>query len=333
MPSFPTIGARGFRLVPAFSLVLGTMLFVACQDSPVAPPAARPAIVGSLSDRGESGRERTFDFTTIDFPNAVLTTAWGINARGDIVGSYTDAAGRSHGYLLRHGEFTTIDFSATASTEARGISRKGEIVGFYRFPGEPPLNLHGFLRTKKGGFVAVNDPPHINTLAQRILPDGTILGCRHDEDQMATMRGIVIGRKGSIAELDVFGSMENGGTPDHRRVVGFYYNRAAADRIEGFLIDDGEFTPLLVPGSTQTQAWDINRAGEIVGLYRTGTGATAVFHGFVLSDGQYTTLDVPGATATRLRGINSRGDIVGTFVSADGKSHGFLASHASKDES
>src|SRR5882762_1696907 len=333
MPSFPTIDARGFRIVPASSLVLGAMIFVACQDSPMAPSATRPALVGALSERGESPSERPFEFTTIDFPNAVLTTAWGINARGDIVGSYTDATGRSHGYLLRHGEFTTIDFSATANTEARGIGPTGQIVGVYRFAAEPPLNLHGFLRTKKGRFVAVNDPPHTNTVAQRILPDGTILGCRHDEDVMSTMRGIVIGRKGSIAELDVFGSMENGGTPDHRRVVGFYFNRAAADRIEGFLIDDGEFTPLLVPGSTQTQAWDINRAGEIVGLYRTGTGATAVFHGFVLSDGQYTTLDVPGATATRLRGINSRGDIVGTFIATDGKTHGFLASHASKDES
>jgi uncharacterized membrane protein len=332
MASFPTIvHARRFRTVPAPSLVLGAMLFVACQDSPVAPPATRPALVASLSERGESRSEKTFDFRTIDVPNAVLTTGWGINARGDIVGSYIDGNNRSHGYLLRHGEFTTIDFSATARTEARGIGPKGEIVGVYWFAGEPAVNLHGYMRTKKGAFVPVNDPPHINTVAQRVLPDGTILGCRHDEDQMSTMRGIVISRKGSIAELDKFGSMENGGTPDHQRVVGLYYNRAAADRNEGFLINDGEFTPLLVPGSTVTQAWDINRAGEIVGLYRTGVGMTAAFHGFVLRDEQYITLDVPGATATRARGINSRGDIVGTYIATDGKTHGFLASQTRED--
>ena len=73
----------------------------------------------------------------------------------------------------------------------------------------------------------------------------------------------------------MFCSMENGGTPDHRRVVGLYFNMAAADRNEGFLIDDGEFTPLLVPGSTLTQARDINPAGEIIGLY----SLVGVFHG------------------------------------------------------
>jgi hypothetical protein len=190
------------------------------------------------------------------------------------------------------------------------------------------VNLHGYLRTKKGAFVPVNDPPHINTVAQRILPDGTILGCRHDADQMSTMRGLVISRRGSIAELDVFGSMENGGTPDHRRVVGLYFNMAAANRNEGFLIDDGEFMPLLVPGSTLTQAWDINRAGDIIGFY----SLAGVFHGFVLRDEQYITLDVPGATATRLRGINSRGDIVGAYIATDGKTHGFLASQGREHE-
>lgn len=333
MPSFPTIvHTRRFRIVPASSLVLGAMLFVACHDSPMAPPTARPALTASLSERGESQSEKTFGFTTIDGPNAVSTSAWGINARGDIVGSYIDGNGRSHGYLLRDGEFTTIDFSASARTEARGIGPKGEIVGVYWFAGEPAVNLHGYMRTKKGAFVPVNDPPHINTVAQRILPDGTILGCRHDNDQMGSMKGIVVSRKGLIAELDQFASMENGGTPNHRRIVGLYTNVAAANRTEGFLIDDGEFTPLLVPGSTATQAWDINRAGEIIGFYRTGAGVTAVFHGFVLRDEQYITLDVPGATATRPRGINSHGDIVGTYIATDGKTHGFLASEAREHE-
>jgi uncharacterized membrane protein len=294
----------------------------------MAPSATRPALVGALSERGESRSERTFEFTTIDVPNAVSTTAWGINARGDIVGAYIDGSGRSHGYFLRDGEFTTIDFSTSARTEARGIGPEGEIVGVYWFAGEPAVNLHGYMRTKKGAFVPVNDPPHTSTVAQRILPDGTMLGCRHDTDQMVTMRGIVISGEGSIAELDQFGSMENGGTPDHRRVVGLYFNMAAANRNEGFLIDDGEFTPLLVPGSTLTQAWDINPAGEIIGFYRTA----GVFHGFVLSDEQYITVDVPGATATRPRGINSRGDIVGTYIATDGTTHGFLARQGQKHE-
>ena len=40
--------------------------------------------------------------TTIDFPGAILTEAFGINERGDIVGVFEDAAGL-HGFLLRRG--------------------------------------------------------------------------------------------------------------------------------------------------------------------------------------------------------------------------------------
>src|SRR2546427_13191028 len=98
MPSFPTIASlRRFRIGPAPSLVLGIVVFVACHDSPLAPPAARPALVAALSEHGESSSERTFEFTTIDVPSAWLTTAWGINARGGIVGSSQAGTGRSHG--------------------------------------------------------------------------------------------------------------------------------------------------------------------------------------------------------------------------------------------
>jgi len=316
------VHARRFRILPGSSLVLGAMLFAACQDSPVGPRVTRPALVGSLSERGGSASE--FHFTTIDIRGAVATQAFGINARGDIVGEYVDGTSRSHGYVIRRdGDTTTIDYPGAVFTHASAIGPGGDIVGFYRNAGEPAVNSHGFMRTKNGAFVAVDDPGHINTVAEHILPDGTILGCRHDVDQMNTMRGIIVSTNGSIAELDMNGSMANGATPDHRRVVGLYYpDMEDPNHQEGFLIDDGEFRQLHVPGSAATQAWDMNPTGEIVGFYRTPAN---VFHGFVLrEDAQYTTFDFPGATATRLRGINAGGDIVGTYM-VGGVNHGFVA--------
>jgi uncharacterized membrane protein len=274
-----------------------------------------------LLERAETGSERAFSFKTIDVPGAAATSPSGINARGDIVGSYVDGTG-SHGYVLRDGEFTTIDFrdaagTVVAGTGAAGIGPSGEIVGTYTVVGEPGVNVHGYLLTKQGEFVAVNYPGHTNMIAQRILPDGTILGCRHDDDIMGSMKGVVITRSGS-EEIGLFASMANGATPDHRRIVGLYRNMAA-NRNSGFLIDDGDFTPLVVPGSTGTTAWDMNQAGEIVGVY-----TKAGVHGFVLRDEVYVPVDFPGATATRAFGINARGDVVGSYV-ADGKTHGFLA--------
>jgi len=32
------------------------------------------------------------------------------------------------------------------------------------------VNAHGFMRTKNGAFVAVDDPGHINTVAEHIFP-------------------------------------------------------------------------------------------------------------------------------------------------------------------
>jgi uncharacterized membrane protein len=319
MPSFPTIvHARRFKIVPASSLVLGAMLLVACQDNPVAPPAPRPALAASLLERNGSQSERAFDFTTIDVPGAVFTSASGINARGDIVGRYVDGNGRSHGYLLRDGEFTAIDFPGSSFTEARGIGSKGEVVGDYRFPGEPAVNLHGYMRTADGDFLPVDYPGHTNAILQRILPDGTILGCRHDGDQMGTMKGITISRQG-YAEIEQFASMQNGATPDRRHIVGLYTNTAGSQ--QGFLIDDGVFKPLFVGDIPTTAAWDMNPAGEIVGVY-----TKAGVHGFVLRDAGYVPIDFPGATATRAFGINPRGDVVGSYVATDGKTHGFLAS-------
>ena len=307
------------RLILSNVLLSAAFLAGCGADSIQAPDRSAGPV---LLERGEARSERAFGFTTIDVPGAVFTSATGINPRGDIVGSYVDVVNgvqRSHGYVLRDGAFTTIDFPGAAGTEARGINPSGAIVGDYWLPGEPAVNVHGYLLTNHGEFVPVNYPGHTNTIAQRILPDGTILGCRHDNDMMASMRGVVISGDGA-SEIDAFGSMNNGATPDGGRIVGLYTNMMAG-RQEGFLIDDGAFTPLVVPGSLSTAAWDINPAGEIVGAYRNAAG----FHGFVLREDVYEPIDVPGATATRAFGINPRGNVVGTYV-AGGRTHGFLAS-------
>jgi hypothetical protein len=301
------------------SILLSAAFLVGCGADNIQAPS--PSARMSLLERGTGGSETAFDFTAIDVPNALFTSASGINPRGDIVGSYTDETGHKHGFLLRDGEFTTIDFPGSAGTEARGISPGGEVVGDYWFAGEPAVNVHGYLLTKQGEFVAVNYPGHTNTIAQRILPDGTILGCRHDNDNMGSMKGIMVSRQG-YSETEVFASMHNGATPDRRHIVGLYTNIAAGNRGEGYRIDDGVFTPLLVPSSTFTAAWDMNPAGEIVGVYRS---TDAKFHGFVLRDDGYTSIDFPEASATRAFGINPRGDVVGNYV-AGGVTHGFLAS-------
>jgi uncharacterized membrane protein len=279
---------------------------------------------GRAGDRAREYKYYTFDAVS----DATATNPQGINARGDIVGSYT-SGGVTHGFLLSDGVLTTIDYPGAAFTDARGINAKGDIVGAYRMPGEPPVNVHGYLRDKDGQMTPFGVPDHTNTIPQRITNTGLIVGCRHDTDTMATMRGIVIdpqdlrddGDVDEYGETDLVASMNNGASPDGRLIVGLYTDMMA-NHGHGYLLYGETVIPFDVPGSTLTAGWDVNTRGEVVGVYRD---AGAVVHGFVWSDLQFTTLDVPGATATRAFGINSRGVVVGNYLDKANKLRGFVA--------
>jgi probable HAF family extracellular repeat protein len=96
-------------------------------------------------------------------PSATSTGAAGINAAGDIVGAWSDAAG-SHGFLLQAGVFTPIDFPLATRTTAFGISDTGEIAGFYD---DAAGNTHGFIYAS-GAFSTVDVAGARGTLLTRI---------------------------------------------------------------------------------------------------------------------------------------------------------------------
>jgi hypothetical protein len=304
------------RLLSAIVAVLG--LFVgACSDlAPTSPTTAKPFDSSAPSfDRATP----TFSFSTIDVPGAFLTSPQGINGGGDISGWYVDMSTRFHGFILHEGTFTTIDYPGADNTDVRGIAPNGDVVGrHWNNNEEPVVASHGFKRTAEGEFQSVHYPDHLYEIPQRILADGTILGCRHDHDLMGSMDGIMI--EGTNAtEIHENASMNNGGAPNGHHVVGLYTDMMSGFT-EGYMIDGGVFTPFMVPGSDFTTAWDVNPRGDIVGVYHNATG----FHGYVRTEAGYTTLDAPGAAATRVFGINARGDVVGTYV-AGGRTHGYLA--------
>lgn len=262
-------------------------------------------------------------FYSIDAPNASLTTAQGVNARGDIVGWFVDKTDKAvHGYVLRDDAFTKIDFPNAVYTDARGINARGDIVGSYRMAGEPAVNFHGYVATKDGDFTPLDFPGHTNLIAQRITATGLVYGCRHDTDLMTTMRGVMIDSRNpdNVAEIDAFASMNNGATPDGGLVVGLFTDMDTG-KGHAYLLYGSTLTPFDVPGSTFTAGWDVNPQGQVVGVYRDAGG----FHGFLWAGLRFTALDYPNATATRAFGINPRGDIVGAYVDGSNVTHGFVA--------
>jgi uncharacterized membrane protein len=273
-----------------------------------------------LASQGAQARPVTF--TSIDVPGAKQTVVYGINASGDIVGSYKDANKIFHGFILSGGVFTTVDVPGAAGVELRGIGPGGDVVGDYWTAGEPAVAAHGFLLRRNGEFVPIEFPLHAYTYPQRILPDGTILGCVHDNDTMGSMFGMWIRGEKAEAILQT-SSMHNGATPDLRIIVGSFtdLSEPAPRSMWAYVIQDGVFTRFRLPGSVMSTAWDVTPEGVIVGTYRDASLKT---HGFLLENGTYTTIDVPGATETRAWGMNANGDVVGIYVDESGLTRGFL---------
>ena len=302
------------------------LLALGCADNTMTAPR-------TLSPAQPSADRQlpTFEISTIDVDGALLTQPQGINASGDVVGWYIDANKRSHGFIRHGGVITTVDYlkpdnTVADNTTLRGIGPDGQTVGTYRDNSEEAVASHGFRRTADGQLIPVqyigSDNQPFNVVLQRILSDGTILGCRHIHDTMGSMKGIVIVGD-QTTEIDAYSSMNNGATPDGRLMTGFYTNMMM-NRTEAYIIENGAFSSFVVPGSASTSAWDVNPRGDIVGVFMDAHGA----HGFVRTDGGYTTIDVNGASGTRAFGINARGDVVGTYAVGAGTAavtHGFLA--------
>ena len=153
----------------------------------------------------------------------------------------------------------------------------------------PDHLTHGFLWAH-GKFTSIDYPGAAGTVARGINAAGAIVGTYTD-------------------------------TPDCGRCYG---------QTHSFLWSAGTFTtlpeaPRSMPGTTQ--AYSINRSGQIVGNY-TDPCLCREF-GFVWSGGVFTTIVDPGFSSTVARGINDSGQIVGygqqVWEGAD--AHGYLLSN------
>jgi probable HAF family extracellular repeat protein len=267
-----------------------------------------------------------FAYTTLDDPLATNGTfATGVNASGQVVGSYNDAAGNAHGFLYSGGTYTTFndpDAGNGGDTLADGINNLGQIVGtFINFPQELAYIKVG------NSYPIIVYPLNVNfvTEAHGINSLGEVVG--EYTDNAGAIHGFVY-----LRDLGVFATFApndasfpntvlNGINENGTLMVGQHGGRGVP---EGFLWNGTFFIPLRDPfaGNNGTAAKGVNDAGQVVGYY-FDAGNRA--HGFLYSGGNYTTIDV-GARGTFLNGINDAGQIVGTYIDITGHDHGFVGS-------
>jgi VCBS repeat-containing protein/probable HAF family extracellular repeat protein len=142
-------------------------------------------IVGSFSAGGGKSGTHTHgfiydgsSFTQLDADGAADTAAFGINAAGDIVGTYDTGARAPHqAFVDIGGTLTTLPISGV-SAEAHGIDNAGDIVGAY----QDSTGTHGFLYAG-GGTLTLDDPLASGfTEALGINNAGQIVGDYQDSD-------------------------------------------------------------------------------------------------------------------------------------------------------
>ena len=85
----------------------------------------------------------------VDYPGSTSTSLFGISDSGWVVGSYTDAQGKTHGFLRKNANtYISFDFPNATSTSLNGINSSGFISGRYT---DSTGIRHGFIAQFRNG--------------------------------------------------------------------------------------------------------------------------------------------------------------------------------------
>jgi hypothetical protein len=282
-------------------------------------PLGSLAVLATVSAFCASPGYAQFQFTTLDHPLAGRggTTAYDVSG-DNIVGTFLDAAGASHGFSYDGMTWSVLDHPSAAlprGTAAYGIS-DGVVCGTYV---DAAGRTFGYLYDG-ATWTTIQRPPlatgPVDTFA-RGLSGGTVVGYSI-EGPLA--RGFVYSG-GNFSDLLVPGAV--GTFPDDTdgaRVVGMFEDLLGS---HGFIATAGIPVPLDYPLDPQIGTSLTGVDGQhIVGNYVSLTDGSS--HGFLFDGLRFERIDFPGATDTIVNGIDGS-RIVGSYTTATGDTHGFIA--------
>lgn len=289
---------------------------------------------------GQPSFAADYRYSRVNVPDSLETQAFGINARGDIVGRYVGADGTSHGFLLRKGVFTTIDVpidlpgataTAIATLSARSINARGDIIGTFV---DSEFNEFQTYLLSDGEFTQIAYPRAIATVPGSINNAGDVTGFFWGPT--LDRNGGFIYKDGRFHRVDVPGAASEfvRSAQDNGRVLVGTMTTIADGGGRGFIRwKPGQFELIEYPGLSVpcSGARFINQRGDIVGGFAIINAVDECYppfveeHGFLLRDGRFTLIDFPGAQVTDAFAINDDGVIVGRYTDGNGRNRGFKA--------
>jgi len=271
-----------------------------------------PVLLLASSLQGQSPAS----FTSHNYPGATATYAYGINNKGQVVGSYHNPTDDlDHGFLYEAGIYTTIDPPNSDATYAYSINSLGQIAGTY--DDTSTGYTKGFVYdgtsfssyqypSANTPFAAVNSSGqavgfavsleesfsyNINTSQSTLSNWATIPGCpsyssSSTDAQDINDSGLIVGNcpsggfvyNGSSFTIvnDPGGASSITGISNSGLLVGEYF-ASDTDPGHGFFYNSGIFTDFEIPNASYTYPADVNDSGIVVGWYTDASGD----HGFV----------------------------------------------------
>lgn len=215
-------------------------------------------------------------FATLDFPAAILTESHGINDSGQVVGEYCASDGTCHGFYYDGATYTTIEPNHVTSSSLQKINNAGQMAGFAV---DAASVVHAFIYDLSTNSITVLRPPRgSNAVADGINNVGDVVGYYLVG---SSLPGFIYGggHYKKIAFPPVSNSTEAQDINDSGVVVGVVtLDTQKGTEYHGFLYQTGQFVRFVFPGTSVTEAFGINNAGMIVGLYGDSSNNS---HGFL----------------------------------------------------
>jgi probable HAF family extracellular repeat protein len=215
-------------------------------------------------------------FHKIGFPGAPYTSAFGINKKREIVGWYYDSSGNGawHAFLKKGQNYTNIDYPGADNTAAININDAGEIIGIYF------QNSGGFVHAfalSKGVYTTINSPLAYDIDPGGINSNGVVVGTYLDAEN--DCHGFVF-QNGQVTTVDYPGATNTilTGINDAGQIVGEFGGNVLINGLDWeapniFLLNQGTFTPLILPAADAQVTWSYALNGnQLVGFYVDSLG-------------------------------------------------------------
>jgi hypothetical protein len=266
-----------------------------------------------------------YSYTAITNPNGTTADVYGINNKGQAVGTYIDQSGNSHGFIYDtvHAKYTLIDYPHATGTWTTGINDSGHVVGYYYLAKTD--EVHGFLyvsgdyRKKDYPGSTYTEITGINNLDHYV---GRYGGVSSDNSFMYT---------GSYTTLDQYYEPQAINNLDE--VAGYAYppeNPAMNCTYDqcGFVLVNGQYTIITVPisgvsaGATYVQILGLDDSGHFMGVYGYPT-TSPPYSLFVYDGANFATIPLPqngsSAMPTPVGGMNNADMLAGYCIGTDGQ--------------